>query len=79
MTTPTLDLETTVTHDHPVTQKSAAIQIDRDEFDESVVRLAFSGQWGTTYVTLTATEAHTVASALEQTATDAADAEATDE
>ena len=79
MTTPTLDLETTVTRDQPVTQTPAAIQIDRDEFDESVVRLAFSGQWGTMYVNLTATEAHTVASALEQTATDAANAEATDE
>ncbi|MDV7349632.1 hypothetical protein R3751_07560 [Halorubrum distributum] len=79
MTTPTLDLETTVTRDHPVTQTPAAIQIDRDEFDESVVRLAFSGQWGTTYVTLTATEARTIASALEKTATDAANAEATDE
>ncbi|RLM72211.1 hypothetical protein DVK05_00055 [Halorubrum sp. Atlit-8R] len=71
MTAPTFDLETNVTRDRPVTQQEGSIQVGQDELNESVITLSFGGPWGTTYADLTPEEARAVATALEDTATQA--------
>ena len=68
MTTPTIDLETNVTRDRPVTQTEGSIQVGQDDLDESTVTLSFGGPWGTTYADLTPEEAQAIATALEDTA-----------
>jgi len=68
MTTPTIDLETNVTRDRPVTQTEGSIQVGQDDLDESTVTLSFGGPWGTTYADLTPEEAQAIATALEETA-----------
>ena len=68
MTTPTIDLETDVTRDRPVTQTEGSIQVGQDDLDESTVTLSFGGPWGTTYADLTPEEAQAIATALEDTA-----------
>jgi len=68
MTTPTIDLETNVTRDRPVTQTEGSSQVGQDDLDESTVTLSFGGPWGTTYADLTPEEAQAIATALEETA-----------
>mgnify|MGYP000347924523 CR=1 FL=1 len=72
MTPPTLDLDTTVTRDRPVTHADGAIQVEQDESDESLVTLSFGGAWGTTYADLTPADARAIATALEHAAAQAA-------
>ncbi|OYR81096.1 hypothetical protein DJ84_14010 [Halorubrum ezzemoulense] len=79
MTTPTINLETTVTRDQPVTQQDGAIQVGQDDLDDSTVTLSFGGSWGTTYADLTPTEARALATALEDAATAAHQEDSTDE
>ena len=71
MTTPRIDLETTVTRDQPVTETTGSIQVSTDELDDDTITLSFGGPWGITYVDLTVEEAHAVATALEAAATTA--------
>lgn len=71
MTAPTIDLKTNVTRDRPVTQQEGSIQVDQDELNDSVITLSFGGPWGTTYADLTPEEAQAIATALEDTATQA--------
>ncbi|GAA0512621.1 hypothetical protein SAMN04488066_104192 [Halorubrum aquaticum] len=79
MTSPTIDLETNVTRDRPVTQQEGSIQVSQDELDDSVITLSFGGPWGTTYADLTPEEAQSIATALEDTAQIAQQEGATDE
>jgi len=71
MTTPIIDLETTVTRDQPVTQTTGSIQVGTDELDDDTITLSFGGPWGITYADLTPKEAHAVATALDNAATTA--------
>jgi len=71
MTTPRIDLETTVTRDQPVTQATGSIQVSMDELDDDTITLSFGGTWGITYADLTPEEAHALATALEDAATTA--------
>ena len=70
MTSPTIDLETTVTRDQPVTETTGSIQVGTDDPDDTIT-LSFGGPWGITYADLTVEEAHAVATALQQAATTA--------
>ena len=70
MTSPTVDLETTVTHDQPVTETTGSIQVGTDDPDDTIT-LSFGGPWGITYADLTVEEALAVATALQQAATTA--------
>ena len=78
MTRPTINLETHVTRDRPVTQTEGSIQVDQDEVDESLITLGIGGAWGVTYAELTPSEARAVATALEHTAVRAAAASSED-
>jgi len=69
MTTPRIDLETTVTRDQPVNQTTGSIQVGTDELDDDTITLSFGGPWGITYADLTPEDAHDVATALEDAAT----------
>ncbi|GAB7010768.1 hypothetical protein [Halorubrum trueperi] len=69
MTSPKIDLETSVTRDRPVSQEEGSIQVGQDDLDESTITLSFGGSWGTTYADLTPEEAQAIATALEYTAT----------
>lgn len=79
MTSPTIDLETSVTRDRPISQTEGSIQVGQDELDESVITLSFGGPWGTTYADLTPEEAQAIATALEETAQIAQEEDTTDE
>ena len=70
MTPPTIDLKTRVIRDQAVTETAGSIQVDTDEFDDTIT-LSFGGPWGITYADLTVEEAHAVATALQQAATTA--------
>jgi len=70
MTSPTIDLETTVTRDQPVTETTGSIQVGTDDPDDTIT-LSFGGPWGITYADLTVEEARAVATALEAAATTA--------
>ncbi|GAB6878801.1 hypothetical protein JCM17823_10750 [Halorubrum gandharaense] len=68
MTEPTLDLETTVIRDQPVTRTTGTIQVGTDELDGSTITLGFGGPWGTMYTDLTPDQATALAGALEAAA-----------
>jgi len=70
MTSPTIDLETTVTRDQPVTETTGSIQVGTDDPDDTIT-LSFGGPWGITYADLTPDEAQAIATALQQAATTA--------
>ena len=70
MTSPTIDLETTVTRDQPVTETTGSIQVGTDDPDDTIT-LSFGGPWGITYADLAPDEAQAIATALQQAATTA--------
>ena len=79
MTTPRIDLETTVTRDQAVTQATGSIQVSTDELDDDTITLSVGGPWGITYADLTPKEAHAVATGLEDAVTTAHQEESADE
>jgi len=70
MSESTFDLETVLRRNRP-TATTGSIQIDTVDADESQVTLGFGDAQGVTYVTLTPSEAQTVATALTEAATHA--------